>query len=77
MWQVVSGIGLLQVIAICRRRHRTARERWWQAASTIYVIATRPASEPRSGCAINATVEVIGDHWSLLVLAVDLRGDGA
>src|SRR5437763_17021546 len=26
MWQVVSGIGVLQVIAICKRRHRTARE---------------------------------------------------
>jgi DNA-binding HxlR family transcriptional regulator len=31
-------------------------------------MATRPASEPRSGCPINAAVEVIGDHWSLLVL---------
>jgi DNA-binding HxlR family transcriptional regulator len=31
-------------------------------------MATRPAREPRSGCPINATVEVIGDHWSLLVL---------
>jgi hypothetical protein len=24
MWQVVSGIGVLQVIAICKRRHRTS-----------------------------------------------------
>jgi DNA-binding HxlR family transcriptional regulator len=24
--------------------------------------------EPRSGCPINAAVEVLGDHWSLLVL---------
>jgi len=31
-------------------------------------MATRPAEEPRSGCPINVTVEVIGDHWSLLVL---------
>ena len=31
-------------------------------------MATRPAREPRSGCPINAAVEVIGDHWSLLVL---------
>lgn len=31
-------------------------------------MATRPADEPRSGCPINATLEVIGDHWSLLVL---------
>jgi hypothetical protein len=30
--------------------------------------ATRIASEPRSGCPINAAVEVIGDRWSLLVL---------
>jgi DNA-binding HxlR family transcriptional regulator len=29
---------------------------------------TRIASEARSGCPINASVEVIGDHWSLLVL---------
>jgi DNA-binding HxlR family transcriptional regulator len=31
-------------------------------------MATRPASKPRSGCPINAAVELIGDHWSLLVL---------
>jgi DNA-binding HxlR family transcriptional regulator len=31
-------------------------------------MATRPADEPRSGCPINAAVEVIGDHWSLLIL---------
>ena len=31
-------------------------------------MATRTASEPRSGCPINAAVEVIGDRWSLLVL---------
>jgi DNA-binding HxlR family transcriptional regulator len=31
-------------------------------------MATRPAGEPRSGCPINAAVEVVGDHWSLLVL---------
>jgi DNA-binding HxlR family transcriptional regulator len=24
--------------------------------------------EPRSGCPINATIEVFGDRWSLLVL---------
>ena len=24
--------------------------------------------EPRSGCAINAAVEVLGDNWSLIVL---------
>jgi hypothetical protein len=31
MWQLVSGIGVLQVIAICKHRHRTAREMWWQS----------------------------------------------
>ena len=31
-------------------------------------MATRTASEPRSGCPINAAVEVIGDRWWLLVL---------
>ena len=29
---------------------------------------TMRAAGPRSGCAINAAVEVIGDRWSLLVL---------
>ena len=41
---------------------------WWQPASTIYAMATRSAGAPRSGCPINAAVEVIGDRWSLLVL---------
>jgi DNA-binding HxlR family transcriptional regulator len=27
-----------------------------------------PAGEPRSGCPINATIELIGDRWTLLVL---------
>jgi DNA-binding HxlR family transcriptional regulator len=27
-----------------------------------------PADEPRSGCPINAAVEVFGDRWTLLVL---------
>jgi DNA-binding HxlR family transcriptional regulator len=31
-------------------------------------MAKRPTNEPRSGCPINAAVEVIGDHWSLIVL---------
>src|ERR1700730_4747281 len=31
-------------------------------------MAMPPAGEPRSGCPINATIEVIGDRWSLLVL---------
>jgi hypothetical protein len=26
MWQVVSGIGILQVIASCKRRHRTQKD---------------------------------------------------
>src|ERR1700749_2200433 len=31
-------------------------------------MAMPSAREPRSGCPINATIEVIGDRWSLLVL---------
>lgn len=31
-------------------------------------MAGGPVGEPRSGCPINAAVEVIGDRWSLLVL---------
>ena len=31
--------------------------------------------EPRSGCPINATVEVFGDRWSLLVLRDIVFGD--
>jgi DNA-binding HxlR family transcriptional regulator len=31
--------------------------------------------EPRSGCPINATIEVFGDRWSLLVLRDILFAD--
>jgi DNA-binding HxlR family transcriptional regulator len=31
-------------------------------------MAPRPPDQPRSGCPINAAVEVIGDGWSLLIL---------
>ncbi len=31
--------------------------------------------EPRSGCPINAAVEVLGDRWSLLVLRDVIFGD--
>ena len=31
--------------------------------------------EPRSGCAINAAVEALGDHWSFLVLRDVIFGD--
>ena len=31
-------------------------------------MVTRRSDQPRSGCAINAAVEVIGDRWSLLIL---------
>jgi DNA-binding HxlR family transcriptional regulator len=31
-------------------------------------VVTQRSDQPRSGCAINAAVEVIGDRWSLLVL---------
>lgn len=33
------------------------------------------AKEPRSGCAINAAVEVLGDAWSLIVLRDIVFGD--
>jgi DNA-binding HxlR family transcriptional regulator len=32
------------------------------------VVASRITTEPRSGCPINAAVEVFGDRWSLIVL---------
>jgi DNA-binding HxlR family transcriptional regulator len=35
------------------------------------------AYEPRSGCPINATIEVFGDRWSLLVLRDIVFGDAA
>ena len=31
--------------------------------------------EPRSGCPINAAVEALGDHWSLIVLRDVIFGD--
>jgi DNA-binding HxlR family transcriptional regulator len=31
-------------------------------------MVTRRSDQPRSGCAFNAAVEVIGDRWYLLVL---------
>ncbi len=31
--------------------------------------------EPRSGCPVNAAVEALGDHWSLLVLRDVIFGD--
>jgi hypothetical protein len=33
------------------------------------------AYEPRAGCPINATIEVFGDRWSLLVLRDIVFGD--
>jgi DNA-binding HxlR family transcriptional regulator len=31
-------------------------------------MVTRRSDQPRSGCAINAALEVIGDRWPMLVL---------
>jgi hypothetical protein len=31
--------------------------------------------EPRSGCAINAAVEALGDHWSFQLLRDAIFGD--
>ena len=33
------------------------------------------AAEPRSGCPINAAVELLGDHWTLIVLRDIMFGD--
>lgn len=32
-------------------------------------------SQPRSGCAINAAIEVLGDRWSLIILRDIIFGD--
>ena len=34
------------------------------------------AYEPRSGCPVNATIDVFGDRWTLLVLRDVVFGDG-
>jgi pimeloyl-ACP methyl ester carboxylesterase len=39
MWQVVSGIGILQVITLCKRRHRTAGASGAGAAQLIGALA--------------------------------------
>lgn len=36
---------------------------------------SRSSGEPRSGCAINAAVEALGDSWSLIVLRDIIFGD--
>jgi len=68
MWQVMSGIrdtfeGDCDLQVVARKLPEVMA-----TESTIRGMATRTASEPRSGCPINAAVEVIGDRWSLLVL---------
>lgn len=37
-------------------------------AGTLQAVESKDAGSPRSGCAINAAIEVIGDRWSLIVL---------
>jgi DNA-binding HxlR family transcriptional regulator len=39
------------------------------------VESSRATAEPRSGCPINAAVEVFGDRWSLIVLRDIVFGD--
>jgi DNA-binding HxlR family transcriptional regulator len=34
------------------------------------------AGEPRSGCPIDATIEIFGDRWTLFVLRDIIFGDG-
>ena len=45
----------------------------WNASDSRYIIlrkVARKAAEPcrRSGCPINISLEMIGDHWSLLII---------
>src|SRR5215210_7676432 len=59
------------VIAMCNRSPLTLAKQW-QIASTL--------EEPmdtalRSGCPINAAVEVLGDPWAMLVLRDIIFGD--
>src|SRR5205823_5399673 len=49
---------------------RDSSTRRWQIASSM-----GEAYEPRPGCPINATIEVFGDRWSLLVLRDIVFGD--
>jgi DNA-binding HxlR family transcriptional regulator len=39
------------------------------------IVKAATVEEPRSGCPINAAVEALGDHWSLLVLRDVIFGD--
>src|SRR5262245_32317667 len=41
----------------------------------MHGMVTGTSDQPRSGCAINAAVEVIGDRWSLLVLRDVMSGN--
>jgi hypothetical protein len=77
MWQLVSGIGVLQVIAICKRRHRTAREMWRQSCK--YHLRHRDASGQRTSLGLPDQRGSGGDRRPLvkLILGVDLRGGGA
>lgn len=45
-----------------------------QAGGTLQAVSVK-RDEPRSGCAINAAIEVIGDRWSLIVLRDIMFGD--
>ena len=41
----------------------------------VGIVKEATVEEPRSGCPINAAVEALGDHWSLLVLRDMIFGD--
>jgi DNA-binding HxlR family transcriptional regulator len=66
MWQVVSGTANLlsdcDLQAVARTVAGAGKRKCYTRDGD------RRSDQPRSGCAINAAVEVIGGRWSLLVL---------
>ena len=66
--------GLLVVRSFCGLRINEPYPKQLYDAST-YLDGARVTDEPRSGCPINAAVEVFGDRWSLLVLRDVMFGD--
>lgn len=57
----------MEGVVACRKQYRR------QGGSTLQPV--NDERQPRSGCAINATVEVLGDRWSLIVLRDIIFGD--
>src|SRR3984893_16386006 len=60
-----TGCSVGQPVQYCKRFFRGI----FAARLDTADVGTSPMTEnPRSGCAINLTLEVIGDKWSLLVI---------